>query len=313
MLLKLLFWSFACLDLAGLLLVAVLAFAAAAPSHTSPLAVGGFLMLPAGLLALGVVVFTRATTPTWQWLALLLVAAPLVQMVVQRFAAGVAIAPYVLADGSGSRFRAGAEREVEQAIAGGDVDAALAALPRADVRQRGRDGCTLLELALLRLAKHARLPSLVAALLAAGAEVEVGGEFLPLEAAVGASRTAGIEVVQQLLAAGASPNTRGPHGGPAFFAACSAGVPVPVMQLLLERGADLAASDAQGRGVAGNAAMRANWPVLLFVLQRGADWRPFRSLQGQSLLDFVAGSEGWARDQPGYRESVEWLKKANGR
>lgn len=313
MLLKLLFWTFAGLDLAALVLVAVLGAAALAPSHTSPVSFAAFLLLPAGLLGLGVVVFTRATTPMWQWLALLLVAAPAVQFAVQRWAAGAAIAPYVLPGGGGSRFVAGPEREVEQAIERGDVDAVLAALRTADAKVRGRDGSTLLELALTGLAKAPRRGEVVTALLAGGADLTVGSDFLPLEAAASTSRDAGVDAVRQLLDARADPNARGPHGEPAFFAASSAGVPLATAQLLCDRGADLSATDAQGLGIAGRAAQCANWPVLLFVLQRGADWRAFRSLQGQSLLEFVEGCEAYSRDKPGFRESVAWLRKATGR
>lgn len=313
MLLKLLFWTFACIDLAVLLLLAVLGLAAAAPSQTSPAAVGLFLLPPAALLALGVIVLTRATTPLWQWLALLLVAAPALQVAVHRLQADAALAPYLLPDGGFSRFAAGDERMVERAIESGELDAALAALPGADARLVGRDGTTLLELALMRLAKHPRREELVSALLAAGAPVERGGQWSPLEAAVLTTREAGIEGVRLLLAAGAAPNARGPHGEPAYFAACSGGIAPAIMELLLEHGADLAARDAEGRGIAIHAAMRSNWAVLLLVLERGAEWRNERLLQGQTLLESLERNEAWASKQPGYRESIAWLLRESRR
>ena len=66
------------------------------------------------------------------------------------------------------------------------------------------------------------------------------------------------------------------------------------MTLLLDRGADLNAMGPNESTALITAATTRNWKAALLLLQRGADWRRGRSVNGlpfKSMVDGYAGAE----------------------
>ncbi len=153
---------------------------------------------------------------------------------------------------------------------------------------------------------------MIRALLAAGADPNISKTELPLQAAIGESRTSGAETVRLLLDAGANPNARGEWGNPAFFTA--GGASLEVMELLLAHGADVQLRDKQGRSAVVLAATTRNWRVLELLLRRGAPWRDQQAVQGVPFLDYLereardAQSSSWNSD--GLGEVMALLRSA---
>ena len=88
----------------------------------------------------------------------------------------------------------------------------------------------------------------VKALLEAGADPDATGVERPLQIAIAATRTAGLEPMRLLLDAGADPNARSEFGDPVHFIAGGAGIDVEVARMLTAHGADWTVTDANGRG-----------------------------------------------------------------
>lgn len=231
MVLKILFWLFVALDAAGLGLWFLLGLAAAGSARTSPFGVLGLIAVPALLLAGAGALFVRTQSSGLRLVALLVVAAPFLLVTVGQLVGGYfALRLY----------------------------------------QQGRMyGSTELTTALDRLEKDPGQLARVRELVAQGVDL-TAGEMLPLAMAIYATRHAGDEPLRILLDAGADPNHVNEFGAPAWFAATGGAIDVRVMQLLIDRGADLQAKGRDGRGGVWDAVNTENWPVALLLVQRGA-------------------------------------------
>lgn len=151
---KIAFWTLAAVDLAGLLLFFVLGLAAAGPSGTNPLSVALYrLVLPAIPLLISMVVFTRAASPPWRLLAFVLVAAPLAILGYLQVDARTQFMANANAAGDLMFFRAGASRELVEAINRNDAVAVAALTTKVDVNRSGMADMTPLVAALRQLRK----------------------------------------------------------------------------------------------------------------------------------------------------------------
>src|SRR5262249_15732605 len=157
---------------------------------------------------------------------------------------------------------------------------------------RGFMGTTLLLYALRELPEAPQKPAALGALLRAGADPNLGTEELPLQLAIRESRRAGPEAVALLLGAGPNPNPKDHFGGPVWFGATGITIDPAVLDLVLDRGAELNVKDGQGQSAIIWAAMSAHWKAVLLLLRRGAEWKQARhAASGQTLLEYVKSQQ----------------------
>lgn len=307
---KILFWLLVACDTLVLLLFFVLGLAAAPSSRTSPFAVAGYMLVVPGLVLLAaVLLFTRSASPLGRSAGLLLAAAPAIILFVTKALTTVEIRQSLNADGKLVYFRDGPLREIAEAIAANDVGTIARLAPSVDVNKPGFSGYTLLGLALRRLKETPTDTAGIAILLKAGADPNLKSDDLPLQIAFQESEKAGAAPVVMLLKAGANPNTKSQFGTPVFFSATGRMMPPEVLAAVLEHGADLKATDNDGRNVLFYAANSSNWKAVLTLLERGADFRSGRTLNGETFPEMV---ESYARtfgDTAGVREVQAYLKQ----
>lgn len=308
MLLRLIFWILIAIDVAAIGLLVTLGLAAAGSGHTGPFSAVAFLVLwPALLLSAAILLFLLGRTPLLRGVGVLIAASPLLFVVTARPIAELWINQYRTPGGQVAMFKRGPMRDIEDAIARNDAASVDEAARRTNINQTGRDGSSVLVVALRQLENNPGSPDVLRALLQAGANPNQGAE-LPLSVAIYASPKTGPEPVRMLLDAGANPNQQDQFGRAAYFAATGKYVDPAVMQLLLERGADLRAKSRSGDTALSQALATQNWKVTLLLLQRGADWKTVRTPMG---LDFRNAVESNARvygDQPGLAEVLEFLR-----
>ena len=294
--LKVAFWGLVALDLAGILLLFVLGLAAAGSSRTSPAQVTlVLLVLPCIPLIASVVVFTRATSPVGRLVALLVAAAPLVILVSARAMALMQLRANTNERGEMTFFRSGPMRDIAEAIARNDARTVASLVPAVNVNATGSSDVTLLLLAARQLRRTPEQHDVLRVLLAAGADPNKGGQYeLPLAIAIQQSGKAGLEPVKLMLDAGANPNLTTSFGEPVWFAATGQSSSVETLALLLDRGAQINALARNESTALFSAANARNWKAALVLLERGADWRRGRSVNGlpfKSLIDSQVGLE----------------------
>jgi hypothetical protein len=307
--LKLLFWLVALVDAAALGLMFLLGLAAAGPSKTSPIPVVFFFLLPAVLLLGAVVLFLRAQSGGMRVTAFLLAASPLLFVAAQMANTAWTFQQYRTEAGGRRYFRPGASQEIEDAIAANDAAAVGKALAAgANVNEKGRDGGTLLQAALRQLRQTPERLEVLRALVRAGADPNAGSGELPLTMAIQTSRKTGAEPVRLLLEAGANPNARTEFGEPVFFSGSGSTVPLEVLTLLLDKGADLQATGRSGNNALGVAAAAQNWKALMILLERGADPQLVKTPMGQSLLEKLEADLRVYGDKGGLAEAIARLK-----
>jgi hypothetical protein len=306
---KILFWLLVIGDTLALLVLFLLGLAAAPSSRTSPLAVAwSMLLVPAALLALAIFLFHRVNTPPARGAAMVLVALPLLLVAGMQGYYGVRLAAATEEDGTFRYFRAGPAREILDAIDRNDAAAVTRLAPQVNLNARGLANMTLLMYAIRRLEEKPHELEPLRALLAAGADPNRAADELPLMVAIQLSREAGPEPVAMLLAAGANPNTLDPFGSPVYFMAVGITVPVEVLRLLLDRGADLNLRDRDGRSVAFDAATTSNWPAVLLLLQRGVNYEG-RTINGETFTEMVESHIRVFGDTAGAAEVLAYLKR----
>lgn len=306
---KILFWLFVIGDTAALLLLFLLGLAAAPSSRTSPLTVAAvMLLLPAAVLLLAIFLFHRVNTPVSRGAALVLVALPLLWVVVTRAYYDVRIASATEEDGSFRYFRPGPAREILDAIDRNDAAAVTRLAPRVKLDARGLANMTLLMYAIRRLEEHPQELEPLRALLAAGADPNRVADELPLLVAIQLSGETGREPVAMLLTAGANPNTIDQFGDPVYYMATGITIPVDVLELLLDRGADLDLRDRDGRSVAFDAATTSNWPAVLLLLKRGVKYDG-RSINGETFEQMVESHIRVFGDTAGAGEVLAYLRR----
>lgn len=314
MALAIVFWILVFIDAAALFVFGLLALAAAGPSHTNPiLAVLVPVGLPALILAAAIAVFLYLPGPAAKGLALAIAAFPLVFMIASQGITYWQLRKHRDDRGGFSQFERGPLRELEAAIAAGDVATVRRLAPLAELDRPGISGVTVLVLALRRLRDAPHDLDIVRALLDAGADPNVGKDELPLQVAIGASRGAGLEPVRMLLAARADPNARSSFGEPVFFTAAGADQDPALMQLLLDRGADLHATTDTGKTALSVCAMTRNWKAALLLLQRGAPWEKAAAPGGATFRVYVESLAGPAAgDSEDLGRVLEFLRAADG-
>lgn len=150
----------------------------------------------------------------------------------------------------------------------------------------------------LQAAAHYGEMELVELLCNHGADIKaVGGKYhTALQAAVAAGSS---EVAQRLLDSGADPNENGGEYGSALHAAVYADEPIPLIDLLLQHGAEINAMDERGTPLQLATAV-ANIDVILHLMENGAQH------------DIVTGKYGTAlqvvcfmHDKPNIRELAD--------
>jgi hypothetical protein len=311
MILKIVFWLLIAIDVAAVGLFLLLGLAGAGPSHTSALSVlAFFLIVPGLLLAASVFLFLMAKSPWLRGGAFLLAAAPLLFVVLGRTAAEGEMRQYQSEDGGFSMYRSGPMRDVEAAVHRNDAVAVKAALAQgADVNQKARDGSSVLVLALRDLQKHPGPPDVLRALLQAGAKPDPAATTL----AISTTRERGQEPLRLLLDAGADGNALDSFGNPAYFMATGARIDPAVLQLLIDRGADLTLKSKSGSTALAQATLTQNWKAALLLLEKGADWKNVRTPMGQDFKTKVEADAHVYGDQPGLAEVLRFLKDAESR
>lgn len=231
MLLKVLFWLFVALDVAGLGLMFVLGLAAAGPSKTSPLAVVfAMLVVPGVLLGGAILLHLRAQSGLLQLLAFVLVSAPAAFLAISRI-----VAEFAVPANPGSIW-----------------------------------GETKLTRALRELEKDPLQLATVRTLLAEGADPNEAGEEMPLVLAIYAARHVGQEPTKLLLDRGADPNRPDQFGRPCWFAATGGSADLGLLTMLFERGADAKALSRDGKSGVWGAVACDNWPAAILLVQRGS-------------------------------------------
>lgn len=294
---KIAFWGLVVIDLLGIGLLFLLGLAAAGSAKTNPWQVALYLLvLPCLALGVAVVLFLRAGSPLGKVIALLLAASPLLIMVSMRAAAEVMMRSTTNEAGEMTFYRAGPMRELAEAIGRNDVAAVSALVPKVDVNEAGLEGVTPLLLAARKLRQTPEQHEVLRALLKAKADPNKGAQYeLPLQIAIQQSGKAGLEPVKMMLDAGADPNAKASFGDPIWWAATGKSSSLETLTLLLDRGADI---NGLGKGestVLFDAATTRNWPAVLLLLQRGADWRRGKSVNGlpfRSVVEGEIGSQG---------------------
>lgn len=308
---KTLFWLFVAIDVIVVGLFALLALAAAGPSRTNPIAALLYPAIAGSILAAAIWLFTHAQAPGARLLATLIAGLPIIVVLVGQGTSFLELRNYRDSSGNIREFRSDALREIEAAITRHDAAAVAAAAKGVDVNTPGISGATVLVLALRELDKAPDQLDIVKSLLAAGADPNIGPSELPLQVAIGASRTAGLEPVRLLLEAGANPNATSEWGDPVYFIGTGSGIDVEVMKMLLARGADLQIKDSQGRGPVADAVITSNWPVLLLLLQRGAPWREEKGPGGVPVRAYLE-AEAASGSAKGLDDVLAFFRAADG-
>lgn len=295
---KIVFWGLVVVDALGIALFFLLGLAAAGSSRTSPLQVAlVLLVLPASLLAGAVVLFLKAGSPGLRLLAILVAATPLAVAISARTIAQIQYNSSTNAAGEMTFFRAGPMREISEAITRNDTGTVSALVRKVDVNRAGLDGMSLLGLAMRQLRETPDRQQVLRLLLEAGANPNHAAQYeLPLSVAIQLAGRAGPAPVRLLLDAGANPNLPDSFGQPVYFSATGQSAGSETLVMLLDRGADANAMTANGGTSLFAAATTRNWKAALLLLQRGADWKQGKSVNGLDFMSLVESYAGQADD-----------------
>ncbi len=306
MLPKIFFWIMVSLDAVALGLVFLLGVGFAGPSQKYLLNVVQFMLLPTGVLVAAVVLFVYSATPVLRGVAFVLAVSPVIIVAITFSNAKNTPSRHTDAGGNFHEFAEGAERALAEAIQSGDFEAVKLALPRAKINAKGFSEMTALTMALDRLRNTRQGIEILRAVLEAGANPNEGGgsSIPPLERAIEMTRTHGTEPMMMLLKAGAKPNQTSVGGEPVFFAAANRGIDLAVMKTLIENRADVKLLNEQGYSAVYKAINRQNWPVALYLLEKGAKI-PDVALE---RLESAQRADG---DSDGLAAVLAFVKKAN--
>jgi hypothetical protein len=295
------------LDVAALGFVFILGLGFAGPSHTYRMNVVGLMLVPTGVLVAAVVLFVFTASPLLRGGAFFLVASPMIIVAASFINAKSTMNQHMDADGTIHEFAEGPERALEKAIKSGDFEAVKAALPKAKINAKGVSHTTALTMTLDKVRDTRQGFEILRAVLDAGADANVGGgsSILPLEQAIGLTRTHGTDPMMLLLKAGAKPNQKSNSGEPAFFMAAGKGIDVAVMKTLIEHRADVKLLDEQGYSAVFTAINTQNWPVALYLLEKGAKIPDVALVRLESDMRTYGDSGGLAA-------VLAFVKKADG-
>ena len=309
---KILFWLLISADAAVLALFFVLGLAAATSTRQSGVSVAFAppFLVPALILVLAIVLFTRSSSTLLRSVALLMAAAPALILVVTQRVSSFTLKQNMNSAGELTSFHEGPMREIADAIRSNDTATVSRLVSGVDVNARGYMDMTLLMLALRQLEKNPTDLTNLRTLLNAKANPNLasGGE-LPLSVAIQQSEHAGAEPTTLLLKAGANPNTLDQFGTPLFFAGTYRTAPPAVMATLLEHGADITVKDKNGLSIVFDAAQTNNWKAALVLLERGVDYKNGRTVNGESFTQMVESHARVYGDTAGVAEVLAYLRK----
>jgi uncharacterized protein len=310
--LKIAFWALVTIDLLGIGLLFLLGLAAAGSTRSNPLQVALYLLvLPCLALTGAVVLFLRAGSPLGRTVALLLAASPLLLLAGGRAIAEVMMRSTTNEAGEMTFYRSGPMRELAEAIARNDAATVQALVPKVNVNDAGLMGVTPLLLATRQLRETPRQHEILRMLLRAKADPNKGAQYeLPFEIVIQESGAAGLEPVKMMLDAGANPNAKTSFGDPIWWAAIGKSSNLETLSLLLDRGADINAMGKDESTVLIDAANVRNWPAVLLLLQRGADWRKGKSVNGMPFKYLVEGESGSQSSDSAYQAVRRVLQQA---
>ncbi len=308
---KLLFWLIVLCDVAGIFLMFVLGLAAATSSKTSSISVAGFMLLVPGLvLALSIFLFHGTSSRLLRGTGFLLALSPVLILVLLKGYTEAQVRLNSDSKGNLTFFRSGPVRDIATAISQNDAATVASLAPKVDVNSRGFADTTLLMLAFRQLRATPDHLEVLRALMKAGADPNLGsGGELPLSLAIQLSGKTGPEPVQMLLAAGAKPNTKDSFGTPVFFSATGRTVPPEVLQMVLDHGADIGVRDSQGNSVVFAASTCSNWKAALLLLERGADWKQYRTPDGLGYKDMLDSHLRVYGNEPGLAEVIAFVRQ----
>lgn len=309
---KILFWLLIAADSAVVLMFFVLGLAAATSTRQSGFAVATSLpfVVPVIVLIAAILLFTRSPSALGRSAGLLLAAAPAILLIWLRGSAALDVRQNTTSSGEVAHFREGPLRDIVSAIKNNDSVTVARLVPTVDVNSHGFVDVTLLMLALRQLKETPTDVAILRTLLKAGADPNlVASGELPLTVAIQQSKTTGAEPVVMLLKAGANPNTKDQFGKPVFYAGTYASAPPSVLSALLDNGADVTIKNKDGLSVVFDAAQSNNWRAVLLLLQRGADYKTGRTVNGESFTQMVDSHARMYGDTAGMTEVVEYLKR----
>jgi hypothetical protein len=310
--LKIIFWGLVGIDLLGIGLLFLLGLAAAGSTKDNPLQVALYLLvLPCLALAVAVVIFLRAGSPLGRGIGLVLAASPLLILVSMRGAAEVMMRSTTNEEGEMTFYRSGPMRELAEAIARNDVAAVTALVPKVDVNKAGLMGVTPLLLAARQMRETPEQHEVLRILLQAKADPNKGAQYeMPLEIVIQESGKAGLEPVKLMLDAGANPNAKTSFGDPIWWAAMGKSSNLETLAFLLDRGAEIDAMGKEESNALVQAANVRNWPAVLLLLKRGADWRRGKTQSGMPFKYLVEGEIGSQGSDSTYQAVRRFLEQA---
>jgi hypothetical protein len=311
MLIKLLFWALVALDVAAVALWVLLGLAAAGSDGSDPIVVLLLLgVLPLLPLAAAVLVFVFARSRIWRGAAVVLVAAPLLIVAGSQAWLGHQLALHSDAAGTLTFFRPGPQRDLVEAIRRNDAGAVIRLAPQVDLDAAGMAGMTPLIAALRQLRITPERPECLYALIEAGADPDIGTDYeQPLEMALQLVGRAGIEPVRRLLAAGADPNRRNGFGTPVWFAGIGVAAGPDTLALLLDAGADPAATGPNDETALIVAARARLWRSAQLLLERGVDPARGRSIDGLTFAAMIEAEAGRAAGEPGFAALLDAVRQ----
>jgi len=310
---KIAFWAFVAIDLLGIGLLFLLGLAAAGSTRDSPLQVGLYLLvLPCLALAVSVMLFLRAGSPLGRMFALLLAASPLLLLMAGRAVAEIMMRSTTNEAGEMTFYRSGPMRELAAAIERNDSASLATLLPKVNVNDAGLMGVTPLLLAARQLRETPQQQAVLRMLLQAKADPNKGAQYdLPFQIVIQESGKTGLEPVKMMLDAGADPNAKTSFGDPVWWSAMGKSSNLETLTLLLDRGADLNTMGKAESNALIDAANVRNWPAALLLLQRGADWRRGKSVNGMPFQYLVEGESGSQGSDSTYQAVRRFLQQAH--
>lgn len=309
--LTILFWLLIAVDTLAWLLFFVLGLAAATSTRQSAIAVAFSLpfAVPLLVLVLAVVLFTKSPSGVGRLIALLLAAAPALILFWAKASATREMRLNTTSTGEVAYYREGPLRELATAIRANDTATVSKLLPTVDVNADGFQGITPLMLAVRQLEHTPKQLDVLRMLLAAKADPnKIAERELPLEVAIQQGQHAGAEPVLMMLKAGANPNTKNEWGSPVYFMGTGITVPIEVLTTLLDNGADLRATGKSGNSVVFDAALTQNWKAVMLLLERGADYKTGKTLNGLTFEQMIETHSRSYGDTAGLNMVAEYLK-----
>jgi hypothetical protein len=227
-----------------------------------------FVLVPSVILALSVLLHIYSRAPFWRMLALFIVAGPGLLFLGTQVR-NVYIDHLVEQRASGrGYFDSEPLNQLGAAVVGCDTDKLQKLGHRIDLNIRGREGITLLGLAVERAIEQpectqgSRL-AVVQKLLALGANADSGLD--------NALRMKDSAILAELLKAGANPNQLSSSDQPIIFRWRSV-TPPESFRLMIEHGLDLNATE-YGTPLAVDLTIYRRWDLLAIAIEHGADWR----------------------------------------